>query len=127
MGPRASVVVLAALLTSACGANETLQPRGVDTSLPQVSAAQTSPRPGGNDENPCLSEGGPAEPPDSSPDTDGFLGLTKAEAERYARENGQEIRVAGSDGKCFALTMDYRSNRVNVYLENSEVVAATIG
>ncbi|MEO8106550.1 MAG: hypothetical protein ABI720_04455 [Actinomycetes bacterium] len=66
-------------------------------------------------------------PPDSSPKTEGYLGLTADEAKAYAREHGQQVRLAGRDGECFALTMDYRPDRVNIYLEGDNVVAATIG
>jgi hypothetical protein len=66
-------------------------------------------------------------PPNSGPDTEGYIGLTQAEAKQYAAENDQTIRVAGRDGKCFPLTMDYRTDRVNLYLEDGVVIAAMIG
>jgi hypothetical protein len=68
-----------------------------------------------------------ATPPNSSPGTEGYLGLTQREAKKYATEQDQTIRIAGRDGECYALTMDYRDNRVNLYLEDDLVVAATIG
>ena len=68
-----------------------------------------------------------ATPPNSSPGTEGYLGLTLRAAKRFATEQDQTIRVAGRDGECYALTMDYRENRVNLYLEDDLVVAATIG
>lgn len=77
--------------------------------------------------NPCLGEGGPAEPPDAGPDTDQYLGLTEQQAKDLAKDNGFTVRVAGRDGECYALTMDYRTDRVNVYLEDGTVTAATIG
>ena len=68
-----------------------------------------------------------ATPPNSSPGTEEYLGLSLREAKIFAAEQDQTVRVAGRDGECYALTMDYRDNRVNVYLEDDLVVAATIG
>ena len=44
-----------------------------------------------------------------------------------AQTEGQTVRIAGRDGECFALTMDYQDTRVDIYLQDGEVVAATIG
>ena len=82
------------------------------------SSAQTS--------SPCLS-GGTAEVPDSAPDTTVYLGLTEQEAKALAQDNGFITRVAARDDECLVLTMDYRSNRVNLYLVDGQVAAATIG
>ena len=76
---------------------------------------------------PCLAEGGASRPSDASPETDSYHGLTQGEAKRYASEHDQTTRVAGRDGQCYPLTMDYRANRVNIYLENGVVVAAQVG
>jgi hypothetical protein len=66
-------------------------------------------------------------PPDSSPGAAGYIGLSESDAEALAADKDQTVRIAGRDGECFALTMDYRSDRVNLYLEDGAVVAATIG
>jgi hypothetical protein len=87
-------------------------------------ASPTHTQPSGN---PCLGDGGPAEPPAAGPDTDQYLGLSEEEAIRVAKEEGFTLRVAGRDGECYALTMDYRTDRVNVYLEGGTVTAAAIG
>ena len=124
MGRTLVGTLIALILMSACGTSGT--PGSVVEGTSSYATAVSSP-PRTNASNPCLSEGGPAEPPGSVPTTEGYLGLTQNEAKSFARDNGQDLRVAGRDGECFALTMDYRPNRVNVYLENSEVVAASIG
>lgn len=77
--------------------------------------------------NPCLGVGGPADAPGSGPDTGQYLGLSEQEADDLAQDNGFTLRVAGRDGECFALTMDYRQDRVNIYLEEDVVTTATIG
>jgi hypothetical protein len=116
---------LSVLLLAGCGAAD--EP-AASTPGPESSApVQMQPKASGQP-NPCLGDKmGTETPPNSGPDTDGYIGLTQPEAKLYAAENDQTIRVAGRDGKCFPLTMDYRPNRVNIYLENDVVVAATIG
>jgi hypothetical protein len=114
--------LLSLMVLTACGA--TPEP----TATPGGSGPiQTQPKPSGQPAA-CLGDQGSIQtPPNSGPDTDGYIGLTQPEAKRYAAENDQTIRVAGRDGKCFPLTMDYRDNRVNLYLEDDVVIAATIG
>lgn len=91
-------------------------------------ASQTTPAgPTPDATSPCLGTSDTATPPNSGPETEGYLGLTEQEAKAYAKEQGQTIRVAGRDDECYALTMDYRDNRVNIYLVDDVVVAATIG
>lgn len=114
--------VLAVLVLGGCGSGTEADPGAGSSSNPTV----TTPSPS-NQPNPCLGEGGMATPPDSSPGTEGYLGLTQPEAKRYAAKRDQTIRVAGRDGECFALTMDYRDDRVNLYLKDGIVVAAAIG
>ena len=82
-----------------------------------------------NSSNPCLdsAEQTPDDPGSDDEMTEQYLGLTKQAAEALATEQDHTIRVAGRDGKCFALTMDYRDDRVNIYLEDDTVVAATRG
>jgi hypothetical protein len=63
----------------------------------------------------CLGGGEPA---------DGYHGLRLAEAEQRAERDGQVLRVLGRDGQCADHTSDRRTDRVNVYLEDGEVVRA---
>lgn len=118
--PRRALLVLvlgACLVVGAC-ADDDPDAAGAPAASP------TGTQPSGN---PCLGEGRPAEPPDAGPDTDQYLGLTEQEAIRLAKDDGFTVRIAGRDGECFALTMDYRTDRVNVYLQDDTVTAATIG
>ncbi len=119
-------VVLAVLLTvSGCGSES--DPAADEPTPPTTGATPDQSQPS-NQPNPCLGDPvGKQTPPNSAPQTDGYLGLTQPEAKQYATEQDQTIRIAGRDGECFALTMDYRDNRVNLYLEDGVVVAATIG
>ncbi len=128
-GVRARLVGAAAfavlLIVSGCG-SDTEPAAGEPTpSASEATPAQSKPS---NQPNPCIGDPvGKQAPPNSGPETDGYLGLSEPEAEKYASEQGQTIRIAGRDGECFALTMDYRDNRVNLYLEDDVVVAAMIG
>ena len=113
------------VVVAGCGAAD--EPTAVTPTPGGSGPLQTQPKPS-NEPNKCLGDPlGTETPPNSGPETDGFLGLTERAAKQYAAENNQTIRIAGRDGKCFPLTMDYRRDRVNLYLENDVVVAATIG
>jgi hypothetical protein len=115
------------LIASGCGSD--IEPTA-DEPTPSASPSEATPAQSkpSNQPNPCIGDPvGTEKPPNSGPETDGYLGLSEQEAKKYAAEQSQTIRIAGRDGECFALTMDYRDDRVNVYLEDDEVVAATIG
>lgn len=60
-------------------------------------------------------------------DVDQFIGLSLADAKRLAKNQDLTTRLAGEDGDCYALTMDYRTDRVNLYVENGVVTVATNG
>lgn len=112
------------VLVTGCGSAD--EPTAA-TPTPSASGPPQTPKPSSQPAN-CLGDPvGIQTPPNSGPRIDGYLGLSEKEAKQYAAENNQTIRVAGRDGKCFALTMDYRPNRVNIYLETDVVVTATIG
>ncbi|WP_189115753.1 hypothetical protein [Pilimelia terevasa] len=51
-----------------------------------------------------------------------LFGLTLAEAERLAEARGYEVRVVGADGVGFPVTMDFRPDRLDVYLIGGRVV-----
>ncbi|MCZ3387767.1 MAG: hypothetical protein LH645_01300 [Actinomycetia bacterium] len=106
------------LLVGSCGSSN-----DPAASTPTPNAPDSSP----DHSNLCLPDGGSGTPPNSGPETDGYLDLSEKEAKQYAAENNQTIRIAGRDGECFPLTMDYRANRVNLYLQNAVVGIATIG
>lgn len=58
------------------------------------------------------------------PPADAYEGLTLAEAEARASEQGEVVRVLGADGECNDRIDDLRSDRVSLYLEDGEVVRA---
>ena len=60
-------------------------------------------------------------------DTQQFIGLSLADAKNLAKQQDLTTRLAGKDGDCYALTMDYRTDRVNFYVENGVVTVATNG
>ena len=60
-------------------------------------------------------------------DTEQFIGLSLADAKSLAKQQNLTTRLAGEDGDCYAMTMDYRTDRVNFYVENGIVTVATNG
>ena len=54
-----------------------------------------------------------------------YVGLSLADAEAKAKENGVEFRIAEQDGEAKALTMDLRPGRVNAIV-NSGVVTSVV-
>jgi hypothetical protein len=63
-------------------------------------------------------------PPGSSDglDTEELVGLELSEAESLAQENGCEVRVVERDGEPLPTTLDLIENRINVAVEDGEVV-----
>lgn len=55
------------------------------------------------------------------------MGLTEAEAEALAEENGLTYRVAQRDSMRYPMTMDYRPDRVTVVITNDHVTQANLG
>jgi hypothetical protein len=118
MSRLAGVLVIAVALLTSCGGDEG---DGLTEGTPPPSASPSVAS------NPCVPEGGPELPPDVAAVTEQFIGLSGQDAKALAREQDLTTRVAGRDGECFAMTLDYREDRVNLYLEDGLVVAATIG
>lgn len=53
-----------------------------------------------------------------------YIGLTEEEAIDLAAEQNLVLREAGRDGECPALTMDLRTDRINVEFVDGIVVGA---
>jgi hypothetical protein len=58
---------------------------------------------------------------------DTVLGMSEAEATKIAEAKGLTVRVGSRDGEDFALTMDYRSDRVTLTVVAGIVTAVTPG
>jgi len=56
-----------------------------------------------------------------------LLGYSEEDAQRCAETLGWGFRVAKRDNEVFALTADYRSNRVNVTVKKNLVTAIYVG
>jgi hypothetical protein len=69
----------------------------------------------------------PVEPAVSDADAAALVGLGEAEATKVAESNGWTVRVVARDGESFAVTDDYRLDRVNLTIEDGAVSAATVG
>lgn len=53
-----------------------------------------------------------------------YLGLDEEEAHALAEEQNLDLREAGRDGECHNLTMDLRTDRINVEFIDGIVVGA---
>jgi hypothetical protein len=76
----------------------------------------------------------PAVDPTVAPDmsvaqevADSVVGMSEAEATKTAEAKGLTVRVGSRDGEDFALTMDYRTDRVTLTVIADKVTAATPG
>ena len=59
--------------------------------------------------------------------SDTVLGMSEAEATKIAEAKGLKVRVGSRDGEDFALTMDYRSDRVTLTVVAGIVTAVSPG
>ena len=73
----------------------------------------------------------PTQSLDADPDQDvvsaALVGLTKEQAEEVAADAGYTVRVTIEDGQMFPMTMDYRTDRINIEVENGVVTRAFVG
>jgi hypothetical protein len=56
-----------------------------------------------------------------------LVGLTEEDAVLKIKEAGLRSRVRTRDDKSFMVTMDYREDRINLYIQNNHIIKATIG
>jgi putative hemolysin len=57
---------------------------------------------------------------------DMLIGMTEADGEACAQDLGWLWRVGERDGELYGLTMDYRQNRVTVYLQEGLIYQVNI-
>ncbi len=106
-----SVLFGAAIFLSACSSG---------TSQGNAEAPLVEPKP-------CptfaVSEGG--EIPQDQADL--LIGMVEAEAEACAQDLGWQWRVGERDGEFYALTMDYRPDRVTVQIQKGIIYLVNVG
>lgn len=56
-----------------------------------------------------------------------LIGLSKEQAKAMCETNGYTFRVTKEDDKNYAITMDFRLDRINVEIEKNIVKSADIG
>lgn len=56
-----------------------------------------------------------------------LIGLSESAALDTAKANGWEVRVVSRDGEDFAVTEDYRMDRVNLTIVDDKVTSSTVG
>ncbi len=72
----------------------------------------------------------PAAPSDETLEGDvlqAVIGMSLDEATSYTQRAGFELRLVEIDGEPLITTKDYRTDRVNVVIENNFVTSAEIG
>lgn len=69
----------------------------------------------------------PAEDPVQSTINAALSGLSEAEAEAAAAAAGYDVRVVSVDGEQRMTTMDYRTDRINLEIEDGQVTRAFVG
>lgn len=56
-----------------------------------------------------------------------IVGKTYEEASKVVKENNYIIRKTFEDGEAFMVTMDYRTDRINVAIDNGIVTSTSFG
>ena len=111
----AVAAALAAFSLSACGGDSADDPQtrasAAAGALPSLPPPITS----------------PADDPDQTAIDAALVGLTAEDAAAAAAKAGYEVRVVSVDGEPRAMTMDFRTNRINLEIENDVVTRAYVG
>lgn len=56
-----------------------------------------------------------------------ILGKSEKEAREKAHEAGYTTRIVSENGKFFPVTRDYRTDRINLYIQSGMVYQADVG
>ncbi len=103
-------------------------PRYTVSALPDEYVQQADPI--GVSPEPAVEEPVPSDPVVTElavADAETLVGLSESEALDTAKANGWDARVVSRDGEDFAVTMDYRADRVNLTVVDDVVTASTVG
>jgi major membrane immunogen (membrane-anchored lipoprotein) len=114
VGPLLAATVALAVLT-ACGSGSDDAARSATPAAPSPTATLPPPTQSLDAE------------PDQAAVGEALVGLTKAQAEEAAEAAGYTVRVTMEDGQMFPMTMDYRTDRINIEVENGVVTRAFVG
>ena len=58
---------------------------------------------------------------------DDLIGKSKAESIKLCEENGYNYRVVREDSNKYAITMDFRFDRINLWIHNGLITKCDIG
>ena len=119
LGVMAAVLVLTA---AACGDDDETVESGSETTVGEVADGPGAPTPIEPGDGATL----PEEPDQAELDAT-YVGLSKDDAIAAAEEAGVPWRIEREDGEDFALTMDYRPDRVNFSVEDGVITAVRAG
>jgi len=105
---------------------------GVEPGTEPEPVPMPEPRPDTGDEEPGHSGGGSSGEPGTDVDPDvaadeaaeSVIGMPEADATDRLTSMGYEVRVVARDGESFAVTDDYRTDRVNLEIRNGSVAHA---
>lgn len=109
------LVVAASLALGACGGS----------SDDGASAAQKAPSASAPSLPPPIAS--PAEDPEQDTINEALAGLTQEQAEAAATAAGYTTRVVSVDGEPRMMTMDYRTDRINLEIDDDQVTRAYVG
>jgi len=113
LGPLMLAVVLA---VAACGSDSSEPPSERSASGAPTEGSATLPPIAGIEAE-----------PDQTAVNDALDGLTREQAEAAAEAAGYTVRVTREDDESYAMTMDYRTDRINIELDGGRVTRAYIG
>lgn len=111
-----AALIVVALALGACGSDSS------DSSQPERSASAGAT--GGATLPPVT---GLDDEPDQEAVNEALNGLTREQAEAAAEAAGYTVRVVREDDESYAMTMDYRTDRINIELDDGKVTRAYIG
>lgn len=60
-------------------------------------------------------------------DLNSVMNLSEADAVQKIKNAGMKPRIRAKNGTAFIVTADYRTDRVNIWIDGDVVVGATIG
>jgi hypothetical protein len=124
---RAGLTLAAALallwLPAACGDEENGEPVAPGQPTTTTDGPDVRPGPGEPDPDRDLTALRCRDAPGETLDATALTGLGLPEAERRAERRGCSVRVVERDGESLVVTEDFRPDRVNLAVEDGEVVA----
>lgn len=117
LGP---ILVVVALASAACSSGSSESSPSSDRSASAESSGSV-----GSASLPPIA--GIEQEPNQEAVNEALNGLTREQAETAAEAAGYTVRVVREDDESFVMTMDYRTDRINIELDDGRVTRAYVG